>query len=129
MKSITTDGKKWIIELEAKEKEKTGIKNLKVGFNKVFGYFIEVTKSYLSQVPEYFIRKQTLANCERYITEDLKKLEEETLGAEEKLIDLEYNVFLKIRKSLAKQIKRMITQFTKQTLQNLSQSKSFCPFS
>jgi len=107
LKSITTDGKKWIIELEAKEKAKTGIKNLKIGFNKVFGYFIEVTKSYLSQVPDYFIRKQTLANCERYITEDLKKLEEETLGAEEKLIELEYNVFLEIRKMLSNEIKRI----------------------
>ena len=107
LKSITTDGKKWIIELEAKEKEKTGIKNLKVGFNKVFGYYIEVTKSYLPQVPHYFIRKQTLANCERYITEDLKKLEEDTLGAEEKLIELEYKVFLEIRKSLSNEIKRI----------------------
>ncbi len=107
LKSITTDGKKWIIDLEAKEKEKTGIKNLKVGYNKVFGYFIEVTKSYLSQVPNYFIRKQTLANCERYITEELKKLEEETLGAEVKLIELEYNVFLEIRKLLSEQIIRI----------------------
>ena len=107
LRNISTDGKKWIIELEAKEREQTGIKNLKVGFNKVFGYFIEVTKSYLNQVPDRFIRKQTLTNCERYITEELKKLEEETLGAEEKLIDLEYNVFLELRNKISSQIKRI----------------------
>ena len=107
LRSISTDGKKWIIELEAKEREATGIKNLKVGFNKVFGYFIEVTKSYLKQVPDRFIRKQTLTNCERYITEELKKLEEETLGAEEKLVDLEYNVFLELRNKISSQIARI----------------------
>ncbi len=107
LRNVSTDGKKWIIELEAKERQQTGIKNLKVGFNKVFGYFIEVTKSYLGQVPDRFIRKQTLTNCERYITEELKKLEEETLGAEEKLIDLEYNVFLEVRNKISSQIKRI----------------------
>ena len=107
LRSISTDGKKWIIELEAKEREATGIKNLKVGFNKVFGYFIEVTKSYLEEVPDRFIRKQTLTNCERYITEELKKLEEETLGAEEKLVDLEYNVFLELRNKISSQIARI----------------------
>ena len=107
LRSISTDGKKWIIELEAKEREATGIKNLKVGFNKVFGYFIEITKSYLKQVPDRFIRKQTLTNCERYITEELKKLEEETLGAEEKLVDLEYNVFLELRNKISSQIARI----------------------
>ena len=106
-KTATTDGKKWIIELEAKEKEKTGIKNLKVGYNKVFGYFIEVTKSYLSQVPERYIRKQTLAGGERYITEELKELEEKTLGAQEKLIDLEYKVFQEIRAKISGQIQRI----------------------
>ena len=106
-KTATTDGKKWIIELEAKEKEETGIKNLKVGYNKVFGYFIEVTKSYLSQVPERYIRKQTLAGGERYITEELKELEEKTLGAQEKLIDLEYKVFQEIRAKISGQIQRI----------------------
>lgn len=95
LKTATTDGKKWIIELEAKEKEETGIKNLKVGFNKVFGYFIEVTKSNLDQVPQRYIRKQTLTNAERYITEELKNLENQILGAEEKVINLEYNEFTK----------------------------------
>ncbi len=85
LKTATTEGKNWIIQLEADEKEKTGIKNLKVGFNKVFGYFIEVTKSNLNQVPERYIRKQTLTNAERYITEELKNLENQILGAEEKV--------------------------------------------
>ena len=106
-KTATTDGKKWIIELEAREKEATGIKNLKVGFNKVFGYYIEVTKSYLSQVPASYIRKQTLTGGERYITEELKNLEEKTLGAQEKLIDLEYKVFQEIRASISRQIQRI----------------------
>ena len=107
LKSATTDGKKWLVELEAKEKELTGIKNLKVGFNKVFGYYFEVTKSYLNQVPERFIRKQTLTNGERFITEELKKLEEDILGSEGKLIDLEYNIFIDIRNQLTKQIIRI----------------------
>ena len=108
-KEATINGKKWIVELEAGEKEKTGIKNLKVGYNKVFGYFLEVTKSYLSQVPDYYIRKQTLTNAERYITEDLKNLEEKTLGAQDKLIDLEYKVFQDIRTQIASQIQRIQT--------------------
>lgn len=107
LKKATTEGKNWIIKLETEEKEKTGIKNLKVGFNKVFGYYIEVTKSYLNQVPERFIRKQTLTNAERYITEELKTLENQILGAEEKVVKLEYNEFIKIREEIAKNIKRL----------------------
>ena len=107
LKTATTEGKNWIIQLEAEEREKTGIKNLKVGFNKVFGYFIEVTKSYLDQVPERFIRKQTLTNAERYITEELKNLENQILGAEEKVVNLEYNAFTKIREEIAKNVKRL----------------------
>ncbi|MBQ3408370.1 MAG: DNA mismatch repair protein MutS [Clostridia bacterium] len=107
LKSATTDGKKWLIDLEAKEKEETGIKNLKIGFNKVFGYFIEVTKSNLSMVPERYIRKQTLANAERYITEELKQLENQLLGAEEKVVILEYNAFSEVRESIEKQIQRI----------------------
>ena len=106
-KTATTNGKKWIVELEAKEKEETGIKNLKVGYNKVFGYYFEVTKSYLSQVPDRYIRKQTLTGAERYITEELKELEEKTVGAQEKLVDLEYNVFQEIRASISNQIQRI----------------------
>ncbi len=107
LKTATTDGKRWLVELEVTEKEKTGIKNLKIGFNKVFGYFIEVTKSNLSQVPERFIRKQTLTNGERYITEELKELENKILGAEEKLVGLEYDIFVEIRCKIAVQIQRI----------------------
>ena len=107
LKTATTEGKNWIIQLEADEKEKTGIKNLKVGFNKVFGYFIEVTKSNLSQVPDRYVRKQTLTNAERYITEELKNLENQILGAEEKVVILEYNLFTKIREEIAKNIIRL----------------------
>ena len=107
LKLATTEGKKWILELEAKEREATGIKGLKVGFNKVFGYFIEVTKSNLSMVPDRYVRKQTLANAERYITEDLKNLENQILGAEERVVTLEYNAFCEIRESIEKQIERL----------------------
>ncbi len=107
LKEATTNGKNWVLEIEAKERETTGIKGLKVGFNKVFGYFIEVTKSNLSMVPERYIRKQTLANCERYITEELKKVENEILGAEEKVITLEYNAFCQIRDQIEAQIDRV----------------------
>ena len=107
LKTATTQGKNWIIKLEAEEKEKTGIKTLKIGYNKVFGYYIEVSKSFIPQVPERFIRKQTLTNGERYITEELKNLENQILGAEEKVINLEYNEFVKIREEIAKNIKRL----------------------
>lgn len=106
-KEATTNGKKWLVELEAKEREKTGIKNLRISYNKVFGYYIEVTKSYLNLVPENYVRKQTLSTGERYITEELKKLEEDILGAEEKLVELEYNLFLEIRNKIAEQIDRI----------------------
>ena len=107
LKTATTEGKNWIIKLEAEEKEKTGIKNLKVGYNKVFGYYIEVSKSYIPQVPDRFVRKQTLTNGERYITEELKNLENQILGAEDKVVNLEYNEFVKIREEIAKNIKRL----------------------
>ena len=107
LKTATTEGKNWLMKLELREKEETGIKNLKVGFNKVFGYYIEVTKSNLSLVPDRFIRKQTLTNGERYITEELKELEEKILGSQEKLIALEYELFLKVRADIARQIQRI----------------------
>ena len=107
LKTATTDGKNWLIELEAKEKEETGIKNLRVGFNKVFGYFFEVTKSNLNLVPDRFIRKQTLTNAERYITEELTEIESKILGAEDKVVTLEYNVFVEIRTHLQRNITRM----------------------
>ena len=107
LKAASTDGKTWLINLEAKEKEITGIKNLKIGFNKVFGYYIEVTKSNLKMVPDRFVRKQTLTNGERYITEELKEIESAILGAEEKLVTLEYNLFLEIREKISKEILRI----------------------
>lgn len=107
LKTATTEGKKWILDLENKEREATGIKGLKVGYNKVFGYFIEVTKSNIPMVPERYIRKQTLTNAERYITEDLKNLENQILGAEERVITLEYNAFCIIRESIEKEIQRV----------------------
>ena len=107
LKKATIEGKNWLLELEAREKEETGIKNLKVGFNKVFGYFFEVTKSYLSLVPDRFIRKQTLTNAERYITEELTELESKILGSEDKIVTLEYNLFVEIRTILASNIARL----------------------
>ncbi len=106
-RKASTEGKTWLLELEQREKETTGIKNLKVGFNKVFGYYIEVTKSNLSLVPSTYIRKQTLTNGERYITEELNELESKILGAEEKLINLEYELFIEIRNTVAQNIKRL----------------------
>ena len=107
LKKATTEGKNWLIELESQEKEKTGIKNLRIGYNKVFGYFFEVTKSYLNLVPTRFIRKQTLTNAERYITEELTELESKILGSEDKIVTLEYNLFTEIRKQLSANIERM----------------------
>ncbi len=123
LKTAQTEGKNWLIKLESEEKEKTGIKNLKIGFNKVFGYFIEVTKSNLDQVPERYIRKQTLTNAERYITEELKNLENQILGAEEKVINLEYEAFTKIREQIAKNIKRL--QATSEVISTLDVLSSF----
>ncbi|SFP61203.1 DNA mismatch repair protein MutS [Caldicoprobacter faecalis] len=111
------EGKEWIASLEQKEREKTGIKNLRVGFNKVFGYYIEVTKSYYDMVPEYYIRKQTLANAERYITPELKEMEDAILGAEEKSVQLEYQLFLKIREEIARHVDRI--QATAQIISTL----------
>ena len=102
-----TEGKTWLAELEAKEREKTGIKNLKIKFNKVFGYYLEVTNSYKDLVPDYFTRKQTLANAERYITPELKELEDMILGAEDKLINLEYDLFCEVRNRIATEVIRI----------------------
>ncbi|KIR01898.1 DNA mismatch repair protein MutS [Lachnospiraceae bacterium TWA4] len=102
-----TEGKTWLAKLEEKEKEKTGIKNLKIKYNKVFGYCIEVTNSAKDQVPDYFIRKQTLVNAERFITEELKQLEDEILGAENKLSTLEYELFCELREKIGGQVARI----------------------
>ena len=102
-----TEGKTWLAELEASEREKTGIKNLKIKYNKVFGYYLEVTNSYKDLVPDYFTRKQTLANAERYITPELKELEDMILGAEDKLVNLEYELFSNVRNQIAAEVVRI----------------------
>ncbi len=107
LKLARTEGKQWLAELEAEERQKTGIKNLKIKYNKIFGYYLEVTNSYQNLVPDYFTRKQTLANAERYITPKLKELEDVILGAEDKLIALEYELFRTIRESIAAEVLRI----------------------
>lgn len=101
------DGKKWLAALENEERESTGISKLKVGYNKVFGYYIEITKSAIKDVPDYYIRKQTLANCERYITPKLKEIENTILGASEKIVTLESYVFEQVRTSVSEEIERL----------------------
>ena len=101
------EGKQWLSELEASEREKTGIRTLKVKFNKVFGYYIEVTNSFKDQVPDYYTRKQTLTNAERFITPKLKELEDMILGAEDRLYALEYELFCKVRDAVAKEVVRI----------------------
>ena len=112
-----TKGKEWLADLEAEEKEKTGIKNLKIGFNKISGYFFEVTKSNIPMVPDRFIRKQTLTNSERYHTEKLKSMEDEILGAEEKILDIEYKLFQEIRDDIKSKIIRI--QNTSRVIANI----------
>lgn len=107
LKEAKIKGKTWLSDLEEQEREKTGIKTLKIKFNKVFGYYFEVTNSFKSLVPDYFIRKQTLANAERYTTDELTKIANAVLGSEEKLYALEYEVFVAIREELAAQIARV----------------------
>ncbi|MDY3729922.1 MAG: DNA mismatch repair protein MutS [Candidatus Choladocola sp.] len=107
LRNAKTEGKTWLAELEAKERDKTGIKNLKIKYNKVFGYYLEVTNSYKDLVPEYYTRKQTLANAERYITPELKELEDMILGAEDKLYSLEYGLYVDIRNRIAEEIIRI----------------------
>lgn len=96
-RTLKNNGNSLLLELETKEREKTNIKNLRIKYNKVFGYFFEVTSSYTSLVPDYFIRKQTLSNCERYVTEELNVLEEKILAADEKILDLETEIFNKLK--------------------------------
>lgn len=107
LKEITVNGKNWISELQNKERDATGIKNLKIGYTKVFGYYLEVTKSYLNLVPDSYIRKQTLANCERYVTPELKEMEAKILNADEQLMKLEYELFSQIRLHIKEQVVRI----------------------
>ncbi len=107
LRQAKTEGKDWLAKLEAKEKENTGIKNLRIKYNKVFGYYLEVTKSFVNQVPENWIRKQTLTNAERYTTPELKEMEDVILGAEDRLYNLEYAVFCELREKIFDQMKRI----------------------
>lgn len=108
LRTIMTKGKYWVLDIEAKERETSGIKNLKIGFNKVFGYYIEITKSNLASAPEHYIRKQTLANAERYITPELKDIEGKILGAEERISKLEYELFSILREQVQGQVSRIL---------------------
>ena len=107
LRSVKRDGKRWIAQLEAEEKAKTGINSLKVRFNQVFGYYVEVTKSNLSLVPDYYIRKQTLSNAERFITPQLKEYESKILSAEERINRLEYDLFQEVRQGISAQTHRV----------------------
>ncbi len=107
LRQAKTEGKTWLADLEKKEKEATGIKNLRIKYNKVFGYYLEVTKSYVPQVPDTWIRKQTLTNVERYTTQELKEMEDVILGAEDRLYNLEYAVFCELRDKIFDQMQRI----------------------
>ena len=107
LKDIIDNSTEYLAKIESEQRQKTGIPKLKIGYNRVFGYYIEVTNSYKSQVPEEYIRKQTLANCERYITQDLKVLEGKILGAKDKLVQIEYDLFDEVRKQTAKKLKEI----------------------
>ena len=107
LRRAKSDGKDWLAKLENDEREKTGIKNLRIKYNKVFGYYLEVTNSYKDLVPEYYTRKQTLANAERYITPELKELEDMILGAEDKLYALEYELYTEVRETVAAEVERI----------------------
>ena len=107
LRQAKTEGKNWLAQLEEEEREKTGIRNLKVKYNKVFGYYLEVTNAYKELVPDYYTRKQTLANAERFITPRLKELEDTILGAEDKLYALEYTLYCKVRDRIASEVLRV----------------------
>lgn len=107
LRNAKTQGKEWLAQLETKEREQTGIKNLRIKYNKVFGYYLEVTNSYKDLVPDYYTRKQTLANAERYITPELKELEDTILGAEDKLYALEYQLYTEVRDAIAGETSRI----------------------
>ena len=109
LRRAKSEGKDWLAKLESEEREKTGIKNLKIKYNKVFGYYLEVTNSFKDMVPDYYTRKQTLANAERYIIPELKELEDTILGAEDKLYALEYEIYCDVRNQIAAQVERIQT--------------------
>lgn len=122
LRDAKTKGKTWLAELEAGEREKTGIKNLRIKYNKVFGYYLEVTNSFKDMVPDYYVRKQTLTNAERYITPELKELEDTILGAEDRLTSLEYELFRDVRKQISCNVSRI-----QKTARAIAQIGSFVP--
>ena len=124
LRQAKTEGKNWLAELEAREKEKTGIKTLKVKFNKVFGYYFEVTNSFKDQVPDYYIRKQTLTNAERFTTDELKQLEDIIMGAEEKLVSLEYDLCCEGRDKIGAEVIRI-----QKTAKSIAGIDVFCSLS
>ena len=124
LRQAKTEGKNWLAGLGAKEKEKTGIKTLKVKFNKVFGYYFEVTNSFKDQVPDYYIRKQTLTNAERFTTDELKQLEDIIMGAEEKLVSLEYDLFCEVRDKIGAEVIRI-----QKTAKSIAGIDVFCSLS
>jgi DNA mismatch repair protein MutS len=107
LREAKESGSQWLADLESKEKLETGIKNLKIRYNKVFGYYIEISNSNIHLAPQRYVRRQTLANCERYVTDELKKIEDEILGADEKITDLEYSLFVQLRSGIAEQVLRI----------------------
>ncbi len=123
LRNIVSGGKNFLSEIEEREQQKTGIKKLKIGYNRVFGYYIEVLNSYKELVPDTYIRKQTLSNCERYITEELKELESKVLGAQERIVSLEYEIFVQIRKKVADAQFRL-----KRTAEAIAQLDVLCSF-
>ena len=123
LRDIVSGGKEFLTAIEEREQEKTGIKKLKIGYNRVFGYYIEILNSYKELVPETYIRKQTLANCERYITPELKELESKVLGAQERIVNLEYEIFVSIRKKVGDAQGRM-----RSTADALARADVICSF-
>src|SRR5262249_13570958 len=105
---ITSTGKDWIVNFQLTEQKRTGIPSLKVGYNQVFGFYIEITNAHASRIPADYTRKQTLKNAERYITEELKNYEEKVLGAQEKINQLEYDLFVALRERVAQQTHRLL---------------------
>ncbi len=127
LREAITNGKTWIANLEHQERQTTGIKSLRISYNKVFGYYIEITKSNIGLAPQHYERKQTLANAERYIIPELKEIESKILGAEEKIVDLEYQVFIKVRSEVSKYTERI--QTTASALAQLDALVSFAEVS
>ncbi len=133
LKDLAHGGKKWLLDLESREREASGIKNLKLAYNKVFGYYLEVTKSNLSQVPDHYIRKQTLVNAERFITDELKQMEDSILSAQQRLIQLEYEVFCRVRdqvnaqeKELSRSANALAELDAYQSLAELADRENYC---